>query len=413
MPFRFRNLTLTPSRAVSAPDELTKLRGPGGRSTRELFKWVKKQTVDVVVSVRVRVPKGCNITAKLVLNPSFARGKTDGDEPLSEDECASEDEGDQLERLEKVVAQADGIVASKHGITRVDLHTDELIPREARYCIGLVVLRADNGAVLGRVDPGSLPFSGIPGYLTGPGSIRSDSWVYAKMSARTDQSDQQPHAFLVGSPGTGKSTAVNIVIRELFGPAWDTRGELTPVLKVINASNVSRGKLQSILHDTMNRAAKEEFAEYPWSVIILEEMTAGAHSQLLQDMLRRPMESGSKRVRFIFTGNYDKCLVDALQSRVVKLRFPQITEEQDSRRCILDVLQKHYKQTQIRASVSDKAITELHRMARGDMRRLIQLLQMSYLSAKRDGNLGIDAGYDGNIVIDAGYVLEWDDMSLS
>lgn len=400
-----------------APTEMKDVWGLGGKLADRMFEWIKKQTVDTSVEVYTQgLESGDGVKVRLVLHPSFPRGGDNAGE-MSEDEGVSEDDDDVPGIRERVMVEVNGI-ASKGGVFHANLRTGELIPREARCYLGVEVLRAETNEVIGRVYPGSLPFAGHSTRLSGPaGSVKSDSRVRGKMSARTAKSDQQPHVFLVGPPGTGKSTIVKIMIRELFGPGWDRRKELTPVLKVINASNVSLGELREVMHDTMRRAEKERYNEFAFCIVWMDEMPTGPHSQLLQSMLRVWMEGGSNGVRFIITGNYEKCLIGALQSRVTTLRFPPITLECDSddeegesydeegecHRCINYVLEKNFQHTQIEAKkkglpppflrpvVTKKAAAKLHRIARGDMRKLIQVLQCAYLSARRHGVFTIGA----------------------
>lgn len=101
-------------------------------------------------------------------------------------------------------------------------------------------------------------------------------------------------------------------------------------------------------------------------VIILDE--ADAMTSAAQNALRRVMERYVKHVRFIIICNYAGQIIPALQSRCTKFRFCPLAEDQLKSR-----LETVIKSERLR--VSSSAQQAIVKMAKGDMRKILNVLQ--------------------------------------
>lgn len=420
--------------------------GSGGASTENMVGWCKKLTVRTTIRVSCAPSKDgdVRIIARLILNPSFPARSNDCESGegggmgsgMSSDDSFDDDNPlppDTPTTIAPTILDR-GTAGGKSGCSNgwiVELSAD-LIPREARECLGVVVRieREDPvtgttvTSLLGRVYPGDLMYGGGCVRLTRPRDHLTSKLsspqlqgveVYARMSAPSNRSKQQSHLLLVGPPGVGKSTAAGLIANELFGSRWQHEGGLKPVVR-LNASNLTLSELKSRIRGMMDRAAKERFEEYPFCLIILEEIAGDNHaSRTRQEYLRRPMETASDRIRFIFTANYKSCMIPALQSRVQTVQFQRVHDRACSRSNIERVLSRHRETVKYALTIDDRAVEMLHRISRGDMRVLIKYLHMAFASARRDVRRVVSSGVAasglyrarGMVRIEDWHVMEW------
>jgi replication factor C subunit 2/4 len=180
-----------------------------------------------------------------------------------------------------------------------------------------------------------------------------------------------PHLLLYGPPGSGKTSTIIALCRELFGPelyhsrvlelnASDERG-----LAVIR----ERVKTFAALHLVSAPASKEYRERYPcppFKVIILDE--ADSLTQDAQSGLRRVIEIHSKITRFCLCCNYVSRIIDPVASRCSKFRFKALEGGQASER-IQEIL------TAENVKYADGVVERALKVADGDLRRAINLLQ--------------------------------------
>jgi DNA polymerase III delta prime subunit len=123
--------------------------------------------------------------------------------------------------------------------------------------------------------------------------------------------DNPPHIFLVGFPGTGKSTLAKEFIKAYFKKAGITKKEESEYCVEIS-SHQDRGihTFRQILNDHVRWIAPRK-GVYRW-IIIDDCDTLPAISQ---QALRRPMETFDHITRFLFISQNQESLITPLQSR--------------------------------------------------------------------------------------------------
>ena len=95
-----------------------------------------------------------------------------------------------------------------------------------------------------------------------------------------------------------------------------------------------------------------------------------------QAALRRTMEKYSGICRFILSCNYSSKIIDPIQSRCAVFRFKPLTEA-DLSEYILRIVKNE------NVDIADEALSGLVRIARGDMRRAVNSLQVAASLGKR------------------------------
>jgi replication factor C subunit 2/4 len=185
--------------------------------------------------------------------------------------------------------------------------------------------------------------------------------------AVTDKNKSIPHMILCGPPGSGKTSVILAVTKQLFGPniyrervyefnASDDRG-----------IGVVREKIKNHAEAMIGRIDKN-YPCPPYKIIILDE--ADAMTQDAQSALRIIIEKNSKNTRFCLICNYINQISEQILSRCTKFRFKPVDDD-SVRTKLIDIAKKE----NIFNKLDESCITIIIKLINGDLRKGITLLQ--------------------------------------
>ncbi len=175
-----------------------------------------------------------------------------------------------------------------------------------------------------------------------------------------------PHLLFAGPPGTGKTSAVLALANEIFG----SKGVRNNLLE-LNASD-ERG-IDVIRNTVKDFARILPTDNAPFKIISLDE--ADALTSAAQQALRRTMEKYVSTSRFVLLCNYPGKIIEPIQSRCAYFRFNRLNDE-----TIIDNLTSIAKNEKIKSN--EAGIKTIVRIAEGDMRKAINVMQASAATGK-------------------------------
>jgi replication factor C subunit 2/4 len=172
-----------------------------------------------------------------------------------------------------------------------------------------------------------------------------------------------PNLIISGPPGTGKTTSILCLARQLLGS-----NVYKDAVLEMNASNdrgieVVRNKIK------MFAQKKVTLEKGKHKIIILDEadsMTDGA-----QQALRRIMEIYSSTTRFCLACNNSEKIIEPIQSRCAILRYIKLNDKQILKR-LLEISELE------NLSYTDDGLEAIIFTAQGDMRQAINNLQSTH-----------------------------------
>eukprot|EP00051_Salpingoeca_urceolata_P001373 m.40468 g.40468 ORF g.40468 m.40468 type:complete len:342 (-) comp11369_c0_seq1:55-1080(-) len=175
--------------------------------------------------------------------------------------------------------------------------------------------------------------------------------------------DRLPHLLLYGPPGTGKTSTIKACANQLFGSKYKS------MVLELNASD-DRG-IGVVREQIKTFASTRTVFNSGFKMIILDE--ADAMTNDAQSALRRIIEKYTKNVRFCLICNYVTKIIPALQSRCTRFRFAPLSDDQ-----LRDQVKRVASAEEL--DVTDDGYAALGRLARGDMRKALNILQCTAMA---------------------------------
>jgi replication factor C small subunit len=166
-----------------------------------------------------------------------------------------------------------------------------------------------------------------------------------------------PNMLFAGPAGCGKTATAIALARELYGDRWRAN---------FGETNASDDRGIDVVRTRIKNFARTKSLGAAFKIVCLDE--ADALTPEAQQALRRTMETYTSTARFILTCNYSSRIIDPIQSRCAVFRFRPLAKE-DATKVLQNVCKKEGLQ------IEQKSIDAILYLARGDMRRAINLLQ--------------------------------------
>ena len=167
-----------------------------------------------------------------------------------------------------------------------------------------------------------------------------------------------PHLLFYGSPGTGKTSTIMTLAKEIYGI------NIRLMVMKLDASD-DRG-INSVREDIKGFAEKSNMFIKGVRLIILDE--ADSMTFDAQFALRRIIEKYSSTIRFCLICNYENKIIPAIRSRCANFRFSNLDIKHISIK--LEQISKYEK-----LSYDSDVIDTIAHLSKGDLRKAINSLQ--------------------------------------
>ena len=168
-----------------------------------------------------------------------------------------------------------------------------------------------------------------------------------------------PNVIISGPPGTGKTTSIGCLAREMLGDAYS---------KAVLELNASDDRGIEVVRNRIKMFAQKRVTLPPGKtkIIILDE--ADSMTSAAQQAMRRTMEIYSSSTRFALACNLSSKIIEPIQSRCAILRYTKLSNKQLLKR-LIEVCRAE------QVSYDDSGLEAILFTAEGDMRHALNNLQ--------------------------------------
>ncbi|TPP57574.1 Replication factor C subunit 3 [Fasciola gigantica] len=183
----------------------------------------------------------------------------------------------------------------------------------------------------------------------------------SKTISRFIDQGRLPHLLFYGPPGTGKTSTILAACKALYAPK-----EMSSMVLELNASD-ARG-IGVVREQVLSFASTKTLFTGKFKLVILDE--ADSMTKDAQNALRRIIEKFTENTRFCLICNYLSKIIPAIQSRCTKFRFAPVP---------FALMCKRLEEISALENISlaDDGKKAIYRFTTGDMRKAINLLQVS------------------------------------
>lgn len=186
------------------------------------------------------------------------------------------------------------------------------------------------------------------------------------------RSNNMQHLLLYGPSGTGKTSAIITSINEIYGSINHN------LILNLNASD-KRG-IDIVRMEIMPFLRSEITKQNKFKLVILDEVDALTIDA--QSILKMAIEEATNTYFCLICNNINKIDI-ALQSRCKKFRFSFLTYK-NMKTKLIDICENE------KIAYNDDNIDLLVNLSKGDMRKAINLLQITYLTFNNIKNININ-----------------------
>jgi len=204
-----------------------------------------------------------------------------------------------------------------------------------------------------------------------------------------------PNLLFYGPPGTGKTSTIVACAKQMYGSSYST------MCLELNASD-ERG-IEVVRKTIKEFASTQNISFKGIKLVILDE--ADSMTVAAQFALRRIIEKYAKNTRFCMICNYVSKVIPALQSRCTRFKFRPIPIGEAKVRVQQICAEENL-------NVTDDGIECIFKLAEGDMRKVVNMLQSISISRGNKQGIITTQNIDSNFVYELTGNLHPDDIKI-